>query len=65
MVTATPATLVTADQLLRMSNDGYRYELVAGELRKMPPAGIMAKSADNCNRFWLAIILSIVWASSI
>lgn len=33
------ATLVTADQLLRMPEDGYRYELVAGELRKMPPAG--------------------------
>ena len=25
----------------------------------------MAKSAGNCNRFWPAIILSIVWASSI
>ena len=32
-------TLVTADQLLHMPEDGYRYELVAGELRKMPPAG--------------------------
>jgi len=32
-------TLVTADQLLRMPDDGYRYELVAGELRKMTPAG--------------------------
>jgi Uma2 family endonuclease len=29
----------TADQLLRMPNDDGRYELVAGELRKMPPAG--------------------------
>jgi Uma2 family endonuclease len=33
------ATLVTADQLLRMPRDGYRYELVAGELRRMTPAG--------------------------
>jgi len=32
-------TLITADQLLRMPSDGYRYELVAGELRRMPPSG--------------------------
>jgi len=32
-------TLVTADQLLRMPDDGYRYELVAGELSKMTPGG--------------------------
>ena len=31
-------TLVTATELLHMPNDGYRYELVAGELRKMTPA---------------------------
>jgi len=36
MTTTTP---VTADQLLRMPDDGYRYELVAGEIRKMTPAG--------------------------
>ena len=36
MSTTTPTT---ADQLLRMPEDGYRYELVAGELRKMTPAG--------------------------
>jgi len=35
MSTTTP---VTADQLLRMPDDGYRYELVAGELRKMVSA---------------------------
>lgn len=34
-----PVTLTTADQLLRMPHDGCRYELVAGELRKMAPAG--------------------------
>jgi Uma2 family endonuclease len=33
------STHVTADQLLRMPDDGHRYELVAGELRKMTPAG--------------------------
>ncbi|HKO58338.1 MAG TPA: Uma2 family endonuclease [Thermoanaerobaculia bacterium] len=31
--------LMTADELLRMPEDGYRYELVQGELRKMSPAG--------------------------
>jgi Uma2 family endonuclease len=31
--------LFTADQLLHMPDDGYRYELIAGELRKMSPAG--------------------------
>ena len=36
MSTTTP---VTADQLLQMPDDGFRYELVAGELRKMVPAG--------------------------
>jgi Uma2 family endonuclease len=36
MRTTTP---VTADQLLRMPDDGYRYELIAGELRKTALAG--------------------------
>jgi Uma2 family endonuclease len=30
---------VTADDLLRMPDDGFRYELVKGELRRMAPAG--------------------------
>ena len=30
---------VTAEYLLNMPDDGFRYELVRGELRKMPPAG--------------------------
>jgi Uma2 family endonuclease len=36
------ATLIkpmTADELLGMPDDGYRYELVKGELRKMAPTG--------------------------
>jgi Uma2 family endonuclease len=33
------ATLVTAEELLRMPDDGGRYELVAGEIRKMSPPG--------------------------
>lgn len=31
--------VVTADELLNMPDDGYRYELVRGELRKMAPSG--------------------------
>lgn len=37
MTTETRQT--TAEDLLRMPDDGSRYELVKGELRKMPPAG--------------------------
>ena len=41
MTTATrPPRTMTADDLLHMPDDGYRYELVRGELRKMPPPGI-------------------------
>jgi Uma2 family endonuclease len=32
-------TLTTAEQLLKRSNDGHRYELVAGELKMMSPSG--------------------------
>ena len=31
--------LLTAEDLLAMPDDGHRYELVRGELRKMPPSG--------------------------
>jgi Uma2 family endonuclease len=31
--------LVTAEELFHMPEDGFRYELVRGELRKMAPAG--------------------------
>jgi Uma2 family endonuclease len=34
-------TRYTADELLRMPDDGYRYELVRGELIKMSPAGFL------------------------
>jgi len=30
---------MTADELLAMPDDGWRYELVKGELRRMPPPG--------------------------
>jgi Uma2 family endonuclease len=36
---STTHTLTTADELFVMPNDGFRYELVKGELRRMPPAG--------------------------
>ena len=33
------AIQLKAEDLLRMPNDGFRYELVRGELRRMSPAG--------------------------
>jgi Uma2 family endonuclease len=51
MSTTTP---VTADQLLRMPDDGYRYELVAGELRKMTPAGWRHGAIGGQLQGWLA-----------
>ena len=36
---ATKTRPVMADELLNMPDDGFRYELVRGELRKMPLAG--------------------------
>ena len=37
MTTQTKRRLMTADELFKMPDDGYRYELVRGELRKMAP----------------------------
>ena len=37
MTTAT--RLMTAEQLQLMPDDGYRYELIRGEQKKMSPAG--------------------------
>ena len=39
MTTSTKQHLMTAEELFNMPDDGYRYELVRGELRKMAPAG--------------------------
>ena len=36
---ATTTKLMTAEELLEMPDDGFRYELVRGELVKMPPTG--------------------------
>ncbi len=38
MALQTVATM-TADELLVMPHNGYRYELIKGELRQMAPAG--------------------------
>jgi Uma2 family endonuclease len=39
-----------AEELLQMPDDGFRYELVRGELRKMPPAGhVHGKVANRLN----------------
>jgi len=38
-MSATLTKPVTADELLAMPEDGYRYELIEGELRRMSPAG--------------------------
>ena len=35
----TQVQLTTADELLRIPDDGFRYELIKGELKKMAPAG--------------------------
>ena len=35
---ATTANLMTAEEFMRIPNDGYRYELIRGELRKMAAA---------------------------
>jgi Uma2 family endonuclease len=36
---STAAHVTTADELLHMPSDGYRYALVEGELKKMSPGG--------------------------
>lgn len=39
MPTPTGPTAATADQLFSLAADGYRYELIAGEIKMMSPAG--------------------------
>ena len=48
MTTPTKQRITTAEELFSMPDDGYRYELVRGELRKMAPSGSEHgdKSAD-------------------
>ena len=43
--------LVTADEIIDMPDDGYKYELVRGELQKMAPAGARhGRSAGKVSR---------------
>ena len=44
---ATRAKLMTAEELLEMPDDGFRYELVRGELVKMPPTGFYHGTTGN------------------
>ena len=39
MVDAAPSRLITADELLALPDDGYRYELVRGRLVRVDPSG--------------------------
>jgi Uma2 family endonuclease len=39
-MSSTTTRLMTAEELLVMPDDGFRYELVKGELKRMPPTGI-------------------------
>ena len=36
----TQTRLITAEELIQMPNDAYRYELIRGELIKMSPPGL-------------------------
>ena len=48
-MTTTATRLMTAEELLAMPDDGYRYELVRGELVKLMGTGVEhAYTADNC-----------------
>jgi Uma2 family endonuclease len=38
-MSSTTIKLITADELLMMPDDGFRYELIRGELKRMPPTG--------------------------
>jgi Uma2 family endonuclease len=38
-MSSTTTKLMTAEELLSLPDDGFRYELIEGELRQMPPAG--------------------------
>src|SRR5215467_7434551 len=38
-MSATSTALMTAEELMQLPEDGFRYELINGELEKMPPPG--------------------------
>ena len=38
-MSTTSTALMTAEELMKLPDDGFRYELINGELKKMPPPG--------------------------
>jgi len=59
---------VTAEELLRMPDDGFRYELVRGELRQMTPAGnihgrVAMNFGTSLNNHAKAYDLGVVYAA--
>jgi Uma2 family endonuclease len=65
---STTQTLTTADELFMMPDDGLRYELVKGELRRMPPAGsehgaVSFKIALVIGQFVIAHDLGVVFGA--
>jgi Uncharacterized protein conserved in cyanobacteria len=59
---------MTAEKLLRMPKDGFRYELIKGELRKMSPAGsehgkLVMRLAASLFRHVEANNLGVVYAA--
>ena len=38
-MSTTSTALMTAEELMQLDDDGFRYELINGELEKMPPPG--------------------------
>lgn len=65
---STTRTLTTADELLIMPDDGFRYELVKGELRRMPPAGsehgaIIMNLGISLGQFVKANALGVVFSA--
>ena len=64
----TAKTLTTADELFAMPDDGFRYELVKGELRRMPPSGsehgaIVVNFAVLVGQFVKANAFGVVFAA--
>jgi hypothetical protein len=49
---STAHQLTTAEQLLAMPDDGHRYDLVRGELRKMTPAGFEHDLTNDGGETW-------------
>jgi len=59
-------TRMTAEELLRLPDRGVRYELIAGELHEMPPAGgehgfVGGKASQAKVEEWLRAGSRLVW----